>query len=79
MRLKFFKYLATFINLIFLIILLCINPWYALVGMIGTFVGMLICLCGLCHIIAWYIPEEIDEIFKEIRQKFDEFYTKYSQ
>lgn len=70
------KYLALIINAIFLIICVFINPWFVLIGIIGSFIGMIITILCIIHIIMNSTREDLVEIGQEFIKKYDNLQNK---
>lgn len=70
------QYLALIINAIFLIICAFINPWFVLIGIIGSFIGMIITILCIIHIIMNSTREDLVEIGQEFIKKYDNLQNK---
>lgn len=70
------KYLALIINAIFLIICAFINPWFVLIGIIGSFIGMVITILYIVHTIMNSTREDLVEIGQEFIKKYDDLQNK---
>lgn len=70
------QYLALIINAIFLIICVFINPWFVLIGIIGSFIGMIITILCIIHIIMNSTREDLVEIGQEFIKKYDNLQNK---
>lgn len=70
------KYLALIINAIFLIICAFINPWFVLIGIIGSFIGMVISALLITHKIINASREELIEIGRDFMNRYDELQNK---
>lgn len=70
------KYLALIINAIFLIICAFINPWFVLIGIIGSFIGMIISVLFVVHNIMNSTREELIEIGQDFMNKYDNLQNK---
>ena len=70
------KYLALIINAIFLIICAFINPWFVLIGIIGSFIGMIISVLFIIHNIMNSTREELIEIGRDFMNRYDDLQNK---
>ena len=70
------KYLALIINAIFLIICAFINPWFVLVGIIGSFIGMVILILFVSHGVINSTREKLIEIGQDFMNKYDNLQNK---
>ena len=70
------KYTALIINAIFLIICAFINPWFVLIGIIGSFIGMIISVLFVVHKIMNLTREELIEIGQDFMNKYDDLQNK---
>lgn len=70
------QYLALIINAIFLIICVFINPWFVLIGIIGSFIGMIITILCIIHIIMNSTREDLVEIGQDFIKKYDNLQNK---
>lgn len=70
------KYLALIINAIFLIICAFIDPRFVLVGIIGSFIGMVITILYIVHTIMNFTREDLIEIGQEFIKKYDDLQNK---
>ena len=70
------KYLALIINAIFLIICAFINPWFVLIGIIGSFIGMVISVLFVVHKIMNLTREELIEIGQDFMNRYDDLQNK---
>lgn len=70
------KYTALIINAIFLIICAFINPWFVLIGIIGSFIGMIISVLFVIHNIMNSTREELIEIGQDFMNRCDDLQNK---
>lgn len=70
------KYTALIINAIFLIICAFINPWFVLIGIIGSFIGMIISVLFVVHNIMNSTREELIEIGQDFMNRYDDLQNK---
>ena len=70
------KYTALVINAIFLIICAFINPWFVLIGIIGSFIGMIISVLFIIHNIMNSTREELIEIGRDFMNRCDDLQNK---
>lgn len=70
------KYLALIINATFLITCAFIDPWFVLIGIIGSFIGMVITILYIVHTIMNSTREDLVEIGQEFIKKYDNFQNK---
>ena len=70
------KYTALIINAIFLIICAFINPWFVLIGIIGSFIGMIISVLFVVHKIMNLTREELIEIGQDFMNRYDDLQNK---
>lgn len=70
------KYLALIINAIFLITCAFIDPWFVLIGIIGSFIGMVITILYVVHTIMNSTREDLVKIGQEFIKKYDNLQNK---
>ena len=70
------KYIALIINAIFLIICAFINPWFVLIGIIGSFIGMVITILFIVHAIINSSREELIKAGRDFMNKYDDLQNK---
>ena len=70
------KYLALIINTIFLSICVFINPWFGLIGIIGSFIGMIITILYIVHAIMNSTREDLVAVGQEFIKKYDDLQNK---
>ena len=70
------KYTALIINAIFLIICAFINPWFVLIGIIGSFIGMIISVLFVVHKIVNSSREDLIEVGRDFMNRYDDLQNK---
>lgn len=70
------KYTALVINAIFLIVCAFINPWFVLIGIIGSFIGIIISALFITHNIINSTREELIEIGRDFMNRYDDLQNK---
>lgn len=70
------KYTALIINAIFLIICAFINPWFVLIGIIGSFIGMIMSVLFITHEIINLSRDELIAIGRDFMNRYDDLQNK---
>ena len=72
------KYTAVVINAIFLIICAFINPWFVLIGIIGSFIGMIMSVLFVVHGIVNSSRDELIECGRNFMSSYDDLQNKFN-
>ena len=70
------KYTALIINAIFLIICAFINPWFVLIGIIGSFIGMIISVLFVVHMVVNSSREDLIKAGRDFMNSYDDLQNK---